>query len=281
MKDEVTEETCADAVVSPRPAKKGMFADIPVDVGLVYEGERIRKPDMYAELGGPKVKHKFELLRVKRLDEIEDGKITVVGQEIQNLKERSSNPFGIYIEAAGKKLEEEMEIVKKIVETCHAARNSAGLKLRWPVKRVMVVSEDEKVSGAVKKLEAVLLGMCNAKSVEVVKESPEGEFGELEFDYGKVLVDKKMDEELLEEAMLREIIREIQSMRKKHGFNIEDNILLTLNSDEDTNKILKKHVGELKKEVGAKNVDIGIADGEFESELKFEDKNISVAFSKV
>ncbi len=109
MKDEVTAETCAEAVVSPRPAKKGMFADIPVDVGLVYEGERIRKPDMYAELGGPKVKHKFELLRVKRLDEIEDGKITVVGQEIQNLKERSSNPFGIYIEAAGKKLEEEME----------------------------------------------------------------------------------------------------------------------------------------------------------------------------
>jgi acetyl-CoA decarbonylase/synthase complex subunit beta len=89
--------------------KTGMFADIPVDVGLVYEGERIRKPDMYAELGGPKVKHKFELLRVKKLDEVEDGKITVVGPEIRELKEGSTNPFGIYIQVAGKQLEEEME----------------------------------------------------------------------------------------------------------------------------------------------------------------------------
>ncbi|MFQ6086221.1 MAG: CO dehydrogenase/CO-methylating acetyl-CoA synthase complex subunit beta, partial [Candidatus Bathyarchaeia archaeon] len=109
MKDEVTAETCAEAVVSSRQAKKGMFADIPVDVGLVYEGERIRKPDMYVELGGPKVKNKFELLRVKKPEEVEDGKITVVGPEMKDLKEGSSNPFGIYIQVAGKQLEEEME----------------------------------------------------------------------------------------------------------------------------------------------------------------------------
>jgi acetyl-CoA decarbonylase/synthase complex subunit beta len=38
-----------------------MFEDIPVDVGVIYEGERIRRSDMYVELGGPDVKEKFEL----------------------------------------------------------------------------------------------------------------------------------------------------------------------------------------------------------------------------
>jgi len=109
-KSEVTAETCAEAVNAPRrEAKGGMFADIPVDVGLIYEGERIRKPDMYVEFGGPKVKNKFELLRVEKLEDVEDGKITIVGPEIKDLAEGTSNPFGIYVRVAGKGLEEEME----------------------------------------------------------------------------------------------------------------------------------------------------------------------------
>ena len=31
------------------------FEDIPVDVGVVYEGERVRGKDMFVELGGPKM----------------------------------------------------------------------------------------------------------------------------------------------------------------------------------------------------------------------------------
>ena len=37
----------------------GMFADIPVEVGVVFEGERIRKPSMYVEFGGPHAREKF------------------------------------------------------------------------------------------------------------------------------------------------------------------------------------------------------------------------------
>ena len=45
-----------------------MFDDIPVEVGVIYEGERIRKDDMQVELGGPKQPAKFELVTRK-----EDG----------------------------------------------------------------------------------------------------------------------------------------------------------------------------------------------------------------
>ncbi|HKZ87984.1 MAG TPA: acetyl-CoA decarbonylase/synthase complex subunit beta, partial [Candidatus Bathyarchaeia archaeon] len=56
-----------------------MFKDIPADVGIIYEGERIRRNDMQIELGGPAVKEKFELAKVRSIEAIEDGKITILG----------------------------------------------------------------------------------------------------------------------------------------------------------------------------------------------------------
>ena len=81
-----------------------MFKDIPVDVGVIYEGERIRRNDMQVELGGPTVKEKFELAKVKPMNEVEDGKITIIGPDIKDLKEGGSYPLGILVEAAGENL---------------------------------------------------------------------------------------------------------------------------------------------------------------------------------
>src|SRR3990172_6165708 len=81
---------------------------IPVDVGMIYEGERIRKNDMYAEFGGPK-SIGAELFRIAGDGVVKDGKITVVGPDIQDLKEGDTRPFGIFIRAAGEKLEEDLE----------------------------------------------------------------------------------------------------------------------------------------------------------------------------
>ncbi len=86
-----------------------MFKDIPVDVGVIYEGERIRRNDMQVELGGPAIKEKFELAKVKPMDEIEDGKITIIGPDIKDLKEGEAYPLGILVEAAGPTLDQALE----------------------------------------------------------------------------------------------------------------------------------------------------------------------------
>ncbi len=91
--------------------KMSMFADIPVDVGVIYEGERIRFKDTQIELGGERIDTKFELAKVRSLDEIEDGKIIVIGPDIKDMPVSSSHPFGILIEVAGKQLEEGLESV--------------------------------------------------------------------------------------------------------------------------------------------------------------------------
>ncbi|MEM2498037.1 MAG: CO dehydrogenase/CO-methylating acetyl-CoA synthase complex subunit beta [Candidatus Nezhaarchaeales archaeon] len=87
------------------------FAGFPVDVGPVYEGERIRKEDMYVEFGGPKIDYKCELVLAKGMDEVEDGKVEVVGPDLQEFKEGESYPLANIIYVAGAKVEKDLEAV--------------------------------------------------------------------------------------------------------------------------------------------------------------------------
>lgn len=82
--------------------------DIPVPYGPAFEGERIRKDDMYVELGGPKA-HGFEYVTMKELHEIEDGKIQLIGPDLEEFEEGSSISVGIYVEVAGRKMQKDFE----------------------------------------------------------------------------------------------------------------------------------------------------------------------------
>jgi len=179
-----------------------------------------------------------------------------------------------------KKLEEEMIIAKQIVESCQAARQKSNIKLRWPISDVIIISKDKKAAQTVKDLREVLLMMCNSKKVGITSKEPKGEFSEVDFNFGKVFVPKKLDEKLLEEAMVREVVREIQDMRKKNGFVVREKIFLTLSSDDKTNKVLEKNIKFLHREVGASGVKIGKLKGKYEGLLKFENKEVKISFDR-
>ena len=83
----------------------------PVDIGPQYEGEVVRKADLYVEFGGPNVSNKFELLTIKGLEEVENEKIEVIGPDISDLKEGGSYPLALMINIAGTRLEKDMEPV--------------------------------------------------------------------------------------------------------------------------------------------------------------------------
>jgi len=112
-----------------------MFEDIPVDVSVVYEGERIRRKQMYVEFGGPKVPHKFELVRARKMEEVEDGKITIIGPDIKDLEEGGSYPLGILVEVAGEQVEEELEgvIERRIHEFCNYIEGFMHLNQRYDI----------------------------------------------------------------------------------------------------------------------------------------------------
>lgn len=83
---------------------------IPVPYGAGFEGERVRKENMYVQFGG-KYTDGFELLRMKPIDEVEDGKIEVIGPEIDQMEEGEAYPLGIVVEIAGREFQEDFESV--------------------------------------------------------------------------------------------------------------------------------------------------------------------------
>lgn len=81
---------------------------IPVPCSAAFEGERVRKENTFVQFGG-KYSPAFEYLKMRKMDEVEDGKIDVVGPEIDSMQEGSNAPLGIVIEVAGRKMVQDYE----------------------------------------------------------------------------------------------------------------------------------------------------------------------------
>ncbi|ADI73342.1 CO dehydrogenase/acetyl-CoA synthase complex, beta subunit [Methanohalobium evestigatum Z-7303] len=86
------------------------MAEFPLEISPMFEGERIRKNDMYVELAGPKSKG-FELVRATDSDEIEDGKFTLIGPDISEMEEGSRYPFAMLYKIGGELVEPDLEAI--------------------------------------------------------------------------------------------------------------------------------------------------------------------------
>ena len=83
--------------------------DVPVSYGAAFEGERIRKDDLFVEMGGGKTQA-TELVEMADMDAIEDNKITVVGKALSDLGEKGGRlPLGIFVQVAGRKMQPDFE----------------------------------------------------------------------------------------------------------------------------------------------------------------------------
>lgn len=82
--------------------------DIPVSHSPAFEGERIARDQMYVELAGPKSEG-FEFCQMKPLDEVEDGKFTVVGPDLKDMQEGKTFPLAIWVDVAGRSMQPDFE----------------------------------------------------------------------------------------------------------------------------------------------------------------------------
>ncbi|MEW6573508.1 MAG: acetyl-CoA decarbonylase/synthase complex subunit alpha/beta [Bacillota bacterium] len=83
---------------------------IPVAFGPAFEGETVRKGDMHAEFGGQKTPA-FELVRMRDAEHVEDGKIEVLGPDVDTIPEGGRLPLGIVVDVYGRKMQEDFEPV--------------------------------------------------------------------------------------------------------------------------------------------------------------------------
>ena len=88
---------------------------VPVPYGSAFEGEVVRRADMRVEFGG-KHSRAFEYLRMVPMDEVEDGKIEIIGPGPAgagwgDVEVGGAMDLGLLIEVAGRKMQEDFEPV--------------------------------------------------------------------------------------------------------------------------------------------------------------------------
>jgi acetyl-CoA synthase len=81
---------------------------IPVAFGPAFEGERVRGDDIYLEAGGGRT-HMVEWVTSKRMEEVEDGKVEVIGPDLEEIKVGSRLPLAITVEVAGREMQDDYE----------------------------------------------------------------------------------------------------------------------------------------------------------------------------
>ncbi|MBI5679300.1 MAG: isoleucine--tRNA ligase [Methanobacterium sp.] len=245
-------------------------------------------------------------------------------------------------------LEENMDIVRDIIEACARGRDVARYKLRWPVKEIVVVSEDENVLKAVESLKAVIMEQANTKDIiatdefenlkiiakpnlktlgpklrgdapkvmqkldeadgaqikeelnakgvySVLVDTKTIELGEedilfetelpenlvsADFNMGNVFLNTEVTDEILSEAMSRELIRRIQDMRKDLDLDVEANIHVFIECDHGFEELIDPFFDFISHEVRAEKMAFKHEEGDYTKEWKIEDENLKITIKK-
>jgi acetyl-CoA decarbonylase/synthase complex subunit beta len=87
-----------------------MADEFPFEISPMFEGERIRKEGMHVELAGPKSKG-FELVKAADMNDVEDGRFTLIGPDLSDMEEGSRYPFAMIYKIAGELVETDLESI--------------------------------------------------------------------------------------------------------------------------------------------------------------------------
>ncbi|MBW2087167.1 MAG: CO dehydrogenase/CO-methylating acetyl-CoA synthase complex subunit beta [Deltaproteobacteria bacterium] len=82
--------------------------DVPLSYGPAFEGERIRKDDLYLEIGGGRSQC-VELVQMAEMGDVEDGQVELIGPDIPDMKKGDRLPLAITVQVAGRKFQEDFE----------------------------------------------------------------------------------------------------------------------------------------------------------------------------
>lgn len=81
---------------------------VPVSYGPAFEGERVRGEDIYIEMGGGRT-IAVEWTTTKRMEEVEDGKVEVIGKDVTDVAPGTRLYFAMVAEVAGRNFQEDFE----------------------------------------------------------------------------------------------------------------------------------------------------------------------------
>ena len=183
------------------------------------------------------------------------------------------------------KLENAFDLLFAMFSDIAEMRNKIKVKLRWPLARavIKVDSGNLEMLGQVKHL---LEYLANVKSVEFVGEigqCNEDEYVRAQGRGYEICLSKVMDRKLYYEALAREVVRRIQTMRAKANLKVDEKIrvYVSTGSDELTSAI-REFMEYIVNEVRAVDVVLGnVPASTFSMDWDIEDMKIRIGIERV
>jgi len=139
-----------------------------------------------------------------------------------------------------KELQKEMEQTRKLASVGLQMREKAGIKLRQPLAMLKA-----KVVPANPQLIEVLKDELNIKAVEADETLEE-----------EMWLDTELTDELREEGMVRDLVRQIQGWRKEQNMQMSDSPTYTLEGSDEEKQIAKKYKAEIVAQTGLGGLEI-------------------------
>ncbi|MCP4762191.1 MAG: hypothetical protein GY870_10445, partial [archaeon] len=148
-----------------------------------------------------------------------------------------------------------MNLARRIVDEVRSLKTDNKIKLRWPTKALNILPK-EKMSELIFK--ELIQQMTNVKEVSVIKKTLKGDnIKETEIKECNLLLDLEDTSELQQERIIRDLMRNLQSLRKQAGLKTGEAISLQLSTNNDfAYKALETHKDALISKVTAEPLNI-------------------------
>lgn len=160
------------------------------------------------------------------------------------------------------KLNEEMKRTREIITEGLQLRAKAGIKVRQPLASLKVKVESLKFK---EEMQEIVKEEMNVKNVVIQKD-------------GEMVLDTEITKELKLEGQAREIIRAVQEMRKKAGYNVDDRIQV---SYKDMDDVFAAHGDMIAKETLATKLSSDLVENpDLSQETKIDEESLVIAIKK-
>lgn len=163
----------------------------------------------------------------------------------------------------------DMSSVRELITEGLSQRAQAGIKVRQPLRKVMLSGSN---APDLLWADEILREELNVKEARASITDDERV---------TIVLDVDLDTDLLREGMMREVIRNVQSARKKAGLEVDDHIRLALlTEDEELSAAITIHQSTILAETLTDTLTVGSAEADFMDTCKVEGKSLVVGVTK-
>ena len=198
------------------------------------------------------------------------------------------------------KLNDDVELARKISSLGRAARAKAGIKIRQPLGRFMVKLGSKEEKRALNRFAAEITEEINVKEFITLSEAKNTialrigfakELAEFPSDVPGysvasddrywVAIDTELTPDLIAEGTSREVVRYLQNMRRTAQFDITDHIITYYQAEEPVRRVMVNFADYIKQEtLSYELIDSFAPDADYTEEHRVSDGNVVLAVKK-